>query len=80
MESEKQVSKMLDGFPDLGTVGSHLAFISRDSQLIDLSNFSRHAADVFGGGVMTGYLIRFINTLDPNGSSSFKFRSPGRVA
>ena len=31
---------------------------------------SSDLADVFGGGVMADYFIRFINTLDPNGSSS----------
>jgi acetylcholinesterase len=46
------LSKLLDGFPDLGTAHSS-----------DLMN-------VFGGGVMTDYFIRFINTLDPNGSPS----------
>jgi len=46
------LSKLLDGFPDLGTAHSS-----------DLMN-------VFGGGVMTDYFIRFINTLDPNGSTS----------
>ena len=35
--------------------------------------FQAHSSDlmnVFGGGVMADYFIRFINTLDPNGSSS----------
>ncbi|KAF9779512.1 Alpha/Beta hydrolase protein [Thelephora terrestris] len=31
---------------------------------------SSDLADIFGGGVMADYFIRFINTLDPNGSSS----------
>ena len=34
--------------------------------------FQAHSSDlanVFGGGVMVDYFIRFINTLDPNGSS-----------
>lgn len=46
------LSKLFDGFPDLGTAHSS-----------DLVN-------VFGGGIMADYFIRFINTLDPNGSSS----------
>jgi acetylcholinesterase len=50
------LSKLLDGFPDLGTAHSS-----------DLMN-------VFGGGVMTDYFIRFINTLDPNGSASPRAR------
>jgi acetylcholinesterase len=43
------------------------------SSLLTNSTIQAHSSDlanVFGGGVMADYFIRFVNTLDPNGSSS----------
>jgi carboxylesterase type B len=66
---------MLDGFPDLGTVSpsSDPLRFSEPGTYEIVRPFQAHSSDlasVFGGGVMADYFIRFINTLDPNGSSS----------
>jgi carboxylesterase type B len=69
------VSKLLDGFPDLGTVRSSfdLPQFLRTKNSQNRATSQAHSSDlmnVFGGGVMTDYFIRFVNTLDPNGSPS----------